>query len=215
LSPASLISAAQSEALLREIEQQAEEERRAVLAEGEREGHDAVAQAYASARRRTRETIAELRREGARRLARAKAQAETEARRQAQQNAADAIRRAWPLLVDALAAYWRDPLQRPAWIAAAARQARERIRDEAWTVEHPSDWSADEERQFRTAFGGDAAVTFTADRDMPAGLRIRTTHATLDATIQGLLADGPAVAAQLLAEVVPVDRKDGAGGAAG
>jgi hypothetical protein len=214
LSPTSLIAAAQSEALLREIEQQAKEESRAMFEVAQREVHAAVAQAHTSARRRTQEAIADLRREAARRLARARAQAETEARGRAQQDATEAIRRAWPLLVDALAAHWRDPARRLAWIAAAARRARELIRGETWTVAHPAAWSGEEQRHFCSVLGTDA-VTFTADGDIAAGIRIRAMQATLDATIPGLLADGPAVAARLLAEMVPASRNDDADGAKG
>jgi vacuolar-type H+-ATPase subunit H len=198
-----LIPEAQSQALLHEIERQAKDETGALLAAAEREARALVAEAYARARRRTREAIVELRREGARRLARARAQAETEARRVAQEHATEAIRCARPLLVDALTARWRDPAPRRAWIAAAAHAARTRLRGEAWTVEHPADWSAADEQQVRTAFATDGDVTSAADAALAAGLRIRANDATLDATIDGLLADAPAVAAQFLAELMP------------
>jgi len=152
------------------------------------------------------EAIGELRREGARRHARAKAQVETQARQRAQQHAVEVIRRAWPLLGDALVARWRDPAARLAWADGVARCARDRLRTGTWTVEHPADWSADERQNFRMSLGvGDDAVTFTADGDIAAGIRIRAAEATLDSTPQGLLVDRLAVAALLLAEIAPTD----------
>ena len=104
--------------------------------------------------------IEELRREGARRLSRAKAQVETGQRERAQQQAAAAVREAWPLLRDALAARWSDPRHRLAWVSAVALDCRTRLRPGAWVVEHPADWNAREQQDFlggivRTGGGGE------------------------------------------------------------
>jgi hypothetical protein len=202
LNPTSLIPAAQSDALLREIEQQTREECHALATAAEREAAAIVDEARSAARKRMHAAVDELRREGARRLARAKAQIETEARQRAQQSAVALIARAWPLLVEALAARWRDPAGRSAWVEGVARHARDRLRADTWTVEHPIDWSADEQQSFSLSLGArDGAVRFVADREMNAGLRIKASEATLDATAQGLLADRSAVAGMLLAEI--------------
>jgi hypothetical protein len=207
----SLVAAAQSDALLREIEQQASEEGSALLATAEGQASAMVAQAYRSARLRMRDAIAELRREAASLKSRAKAQAETEAHLRAQKRAAEAISRAWPQLIDALIARWQDPAARRAWFTAAARQAREQMRGEAWRVEHPVDWNADEQREFRAALGiAEEAVIFTQDRDVAAGIRIRAMQATLDATAHGLIADRPAISALLLAEIAQPNGNAGA-----
>jgi hypothetical protein len=195
-----LVAAAQSDALLREVEQQANEEGRALLAAAEGEAAAMIAQAYTSARTRLRDAIAELRREGARLKSRAKAQRQTDARLRAQRRAAEAVRHAWPQLVDALVARWRDPAGRRAWFRAAARQARERMRGDVWKVEHPVDWDAGEQREFVAALGvSNEAVTLGEDRDLAAGIRIRAAHATLDPTNQGLFPDRAAIEALLLA----------------
>jgi vacuolar-type H+-ATPase subunit H len=197
-----LIPAAQSEALLREIEQQAGEECRTAIAAAEQEARTIVAHAHAAARQRVHEAIGELRREGVRRLSRARAQIETAARQSAQRHALKLIERAWPLLADALLARWRDPATRRTWADAAAGYARDRLKAERWAVEHPPGWSADEQLSLCKALGAaDAAVTFTVDRALAAGIRIKAAGATIDATAQGLLADRAAVAAQLLAEI--------------
>ncbi len=198
-----LIAPAQTDALLKEIERQAKDEIRVIVDTAEREADTIVAQAHANVRRRMHDAIEQLRREGARRRSRAKAQVETEQRMRDQQHAVEAIDRAWPLLLEALAARWRDSAGRRVWTTSAARQARERLRHGTWIVQHPADWNADEQRDFRAALdAGDAAkITFTIDNEVTAGLRIRAEQATLDATPQGLLADQSAIAAMFLAEM--------------
>ena len=108
MSEAILIPSLQSDALAREIGQQLMQETAALGAAAERDARDVIAQARATARSRLHDAIAELRREGGRRLARAKAQIETEERAQAQRQAAHAVSKALPLLIDALGARWRD-----------------------------------------------------------------------------------------------------------
>jgi hypothetical protein len=202
LNPTNLIPAAQSAALLQEIEQQSREESRALLSAAEREAHAIVAQARTAARERMHEAIEGLRREGARRLARAQAQVETEARQHAQQRTVGVIARAWPLLADALLARWSDPAGRSAWISGVAYHARDRLLASTWTVEHPVDWGTEDQQRFSQSLGTrDVAVSFVADHNLNAGLRIKAAEATLDATAQGLLMDRSAVAGMLLAEM--------------
>ena len=179
LNPTNLIPAAQSDALLQEIEQQTREECRALATAAEREAAAIVGEARTAPRGACDAAIEELRREGARRLARAKAQIETEARQRAQQSAVEAIARAWPLLVEALVARWRDPATRAGMDRGVARSAHDRLRANTWMVEHPGDWSAEEQRSFAMSLGaGEAQCTFAADRELTAGLRISAGEAT-------------------------------------
>ena len=198
-----LIPTTQSEALLQEIEQQTQDEMRTIADTAEREASAIVAQAHATARRQMHGAIADLRREAERRMAHARAQLETEARLRAQQYAVEALRQAWPLLVEALAERWQDPAARRKWTDGAARQARDRLTAGSWTVDHPATWSADEQRRFRDALGAgaNAEISFTIDPGLAAGLRIRAERATLDATPQGLLADRSTITALLLHEI--------------
>ena len=197
-----LIPAAQSEALLQELEQQTADECRTVIATAKREADALVTQARSSARRRTHDAIEELRNEGIRRLARAKAKVETEARQRAQQCTVEVIERAWPLLAEALLERWHDPATRLVWTDGVARCGRDQLNAEGWVIEHPADWSDDEKQNFHNSHGaGSNAVTFVANAELTAGIKISAGKATLDATPRGLLADRSAVAALLLAEV--------------
>jgi hypothetical protein len=207
-----LVATQQSRALLEEIERQTEDECQAIIDAAEREGRALVAQAHAAARRRMHDAVEELRREGHKRRARVKAQRETEVRKQLQRRDARTVRQVWPLLVAALAARWRDPNGRKIWANEAARQARERLRetrndktshDKNWRIEHPVDWSSDEQQHLGKVLGiVDAAhIVFITDHKLDAGLRIHLANAMLDATTQGLLADDNAIAGLLLGEL--------------
>lgn len=196
--------AAPPEPLLREIERQTTDEIRTIEEAAEREGWAIVAQAHADARRRMHDAIEELRRERARGVARARARLETDALMRAQQRAAEAIRQAWPFLIEALDARWKDATARLAWAEELARHARDRLMPGRCTVQHPAGWGADEQRRFRESLGaGRDVVDFVIDCEIGAGLRIRAGQATLDATPQGLLADRAAIEALLLAEIEP------------
>jgi type II secretory pathway pseudopilin PulG len=156
-----------------------------------------MAQARAVARAQVRAAIEKLREDGARRLTRAKAQLDTELRARAQQQAAQAVRDAMPLLHEALDARWRDRDGRRLWSEAVARACADRLPPGAWRVEHPRDWNEPEQQQFLTAIGKPVQARF-AVADIAAGLRVSADQALLDATPQGLLANSTMITALLL-----------------
>lgn len=200
MSRVSIIPSLQSDALVREIEQQLAAENAAIADGARRDAQAILAQARASARAQVHEAIEKLREEGGRRLMRAKARLDAEAYAHSQQQAVQAVREALPLLRDALAARWRDRPSRRQWIDATARLCADRLPPGAWLIEHPDDWDAQEQEQFAAAIGAAARLTFRAAA-VAAGLRISADQALLDATPQGLLADSNAIAAQLLEEI--------------
>jgi F0F1-type ATP synthase membrane subunit b/b' len=200
MSPGSLIFSVQSDALVGEIEQQLAQERGAIAAGAEREARALMAQARAVARAQVHVAIEKLREEGARRLTRAKAQIDTELRVHAQQQAAQAVRDAMPLLREALNARWRDRASRRLWSKAVASACADRLRPGAWRVEHPRDWNEPEQQQFLAAIGKPVQARFVA-ADIVAGLRVRADQALLDATPQGLLTDSTMITALLLDEI--------------
>ena len=203
MKPATLIPSLQSNALVREIEHQLKSENEAIAEAAQRDAHDITAQARAAARRQMHAAIGELRKEGNRRLTRAKAQLDTATRARAQHRAAEAVHAALPLLGEALAARWRDPNGRRIWTDAIAALCADRLRPGGWVVEHPVDWSTQEQQQFIAAIGngGSADMNFEAKGDIGAGLRIKADQAVLDATPHGLLADRTAIAALLLDQI--------------
>ncbi len=201
MSAVSLIPSLQSDALVRDIEQQLKDENAAIAANAKRDAQSILVQARAAARAQLHEAIVELREESHRRLTRAKAQFATQKRALEQGRAAKAVDEALPLLQEALLARWRDPEERQQWTDAVARQCVARLRRDAWVVHHPAGWSKKEQERFLAALGNDREVAFMADKAIACGLRISADGAELDATPQGLLADKTAVAALLLEEL--------------
>jgi F0F1-type ATP synthase membrane subunit b/b' len=201
VSAVSLIPSLQSDALVREIEHQLREERSAIVAGAKRDAHTVVAQARAAARAQVHEAIEKLREEGDLRLTRAKAQLDMQKRVRAQQQAAKAVSDSLPLLRKALAERWRKVDARRQWTDAIARQCASRLRHGAWQVDHPPDWSEQEQKQFATAIGDESKVTFRPDKTIVCGLRVTADQAVLDATPEGLLADSATIAAMLLDEI--------------
>ncbi len=193
----------QSDALVREIEEQCQAECRAIVEAAELESRAIVGDAFAAARRHVHEAFEDMRRDGERRLARAEAQIATELRVRDQARAAGNLRDGCPVLVNAVADRWSDPEARRYWAASLADEARLRLRPGAWIVEHPADWGADEQSAFLAHLGPEcrAEVTFQKSDDFDTGLRIRANGAVLDATPERLLADKPAVQALLLAAI--------------
>jgi hypothetical protein len=189
--------------LIGEIDRQSDAECRTILEAADAESRTIVADAFAAARRHVHEAFEDMRRDGQRRLARAEAQIATELRVRDQARAAGNLRDGCPVLVDAVADRWSDPVARRHWTASVAEAARLRLRPGAWTVEHPADWASDEQAVFLAHLGADcrAEVRFVTSDDVDAGLRVRADGAVLDATPERLLADKPAVQALLLAAI--------------
>jgi F0F1-type ATP synthase membrane subunit b/b' len=201
MSAVSLIPSLQSDALVRDIEQQFKDENAAIAADAKRAAQSILAQTRAVVRAQVHEAIAELREEGRRRLIRAKAQFATQKRAREQRRAAEAVSNALPLLQEALLARWKDPEARRQWTDAVARQCGVRLRRDAWVVDHPAGWNKKEQEQLLAALGDVPDVTFKADKAIACGLRVTADGAVLDATPLGLLADATAVAALLLEEL--------------
>lgn len=201
MNSANFIPSLQAETLAREMERQFKDEASAVTAAAQRDAQAIVAQARTAARRRLHEFVRELRREGAHRLARAQAQLETEQRARAQRQAAQATADALAMLRPELDARWHDRHHRKQWTDAVARLSGQRLRPSAWLIEHPPEWNEAEQQDFAAAIGSGVTVSFTADRDLKSGLRIKADQALLDATPDGLLADSGVIAALLLDQI--------------
>ena len=203
MSPTSLIPAMQSDALAREVQQELKDESSAIMTAAQSGARATISQARSTARSRVHAAIAEMRREGPLRLARAKAQLETDLRAHERQQAARAIAKALPLLRDALNERWRDARDRRSWTDEVARLAVARLHHGNWLLEHPPDWTSEEQKAFIEAMGSNDGIeiAFDADKQLTAGLRIKADQATLDATPEGLLADAPTIVALLLDEL--------------
>lgn len=159
----------------------------------------------ADSRRRMRERVHKAvieqrqRRETALRDARHRI--ETARRKEVQAHYRDFLQGAAPLLHTELERRWRDAAARRDWCRTAIGEAGDRLPRVRWTVEHPAGWTPDDAQWLAQAFErrGLPQPELCEDASITAGLRIRLGGACLDATLDGLLADRPAVEARLLA----------------
>ena len=71
-----------------------------------------------------------------------------------------------------------------------------------WLVEHPQDWTSDEQKQLRTQVNDKytSQLKFIKVSEMTAGIRIKTDGATIDGSLQGLMADRTGIESIFLAQ---------------
>ena len=192
---------AHADALIREIEDQGAKECREIVEVAEREAAAIVRRAFADARRRVHHEVAALRRDSERRLVRAAAQIETERRLRDQARAAEILRSGCPDLIHLVVERWGHKGSRKFWIAWMAEHARKRLPLGVWSVEHPREWTVDDEAQLRAALPAKVGLTFKTTDEFDAGFRIQADGATLDCTPERLLAEESVYQGRLLAEL--------------
>ena len=156
--------------------------------------------ARAEGRRRVHATVVEARQRLASEVAAAQARLATERRLAEQRRAAAMLAQAWTKLRKALRARWRDTAARRLWLEANLARALRVLPREHWQIEFCPDWPQPERQDFaaRIAAAGVAGASWQAREDIDGGLRIRAGNNVVDATIDGLLADRPAIEGRLL-----------------
>jgi hypothetical protein len=153
------------------------------------EAREILRRARSEARERVHRAVVENRKRSRRELAAARAELETALRKLSQETHGAALRDGMSELVRVLEARWRDPETRARWIAAAIAGAERLLPKARWRIEHPAGVAID--------VPGAGAVP----ADIAAGLRITAGSATLDATLDGLLARRAEVEGRLLHEL--------------
>lgn len=125
----------------------------------------------------------------------------TQERRQLQQHYKELLNEGWLLLEAELRARWQEPGQRRAWCESLLADAIKVFADASLVIEHPPGWPGDDQAwlrgQLRKTLGAEA--TFQADETIECGLRMRTSHACLNGTLDGLMDDRRQVESVFLA----------------
>lgn len=177
-------------------------------------------QAGAEARTRLRQAFAEQRALRHEHIAAALARRDTQRRLQAQQRTSALLQLAWQRLPGELTGLWQTPSARAAWVALMVAAAREHMSPPGrpkgeyrtaqpegtpasagvWSIAHPTDWPADEQRALARALqaSGTAPPNFVPDARIRAGLRIAAGGNVIDGTLDGLLAERAEFEARLL-----------------
>lgn len=174
-----------------------------------------VRAARRDARQRVHEAVGELRSEMDTALTRIRAGDEARMRRHELGMARLVLAEGHEVLARSVRARWQDPPLRDAWVSSLLEQATAVLPAGEWEVEHAADWPDDEREAFSARVREATGQTPKLDArdDIAAGLRIGIGGASLDATLDGLLARGEELEARLLAEYYALrDGPHGAGG---
>ncbi len=175
---------------------------------------DILDQAHEQARTRIRATFKEARQRVTRALEEERTRArsllavnaarlETHNRQRYQDAVQHMLSRTRHRLGAALCSRWELPDSRRLWLDNLLQQALQKLPAAAWKIDHPVGWDVteinhwNEKIQQRTG----SAPTLQPDAKMPAGLYIQAGGASLDGSLNGLLADERAVQAKLLAQL--------------
>lgn len=199
---------AQTDALLKLIEDAREEQTGTLRAETESAAQGILRLARRTARENVSRAVREERARAAETLRRLEAAAETRRNAAAQQRDAALLEAAWPRLETALTERWACPENRREWMTAAFAIAAGILPDGTWQVRHPADVSEDSISQAAADGLHDRAtdLAFTADPDLAAGLMLEIAAVRLDATPAGLLARRRDVESELLGELIHDDQ---------
>ncbi|MBM4443082.1 MAG: hypothetical protein FJ027_21940, partial [Candidatus Rokubacteria bacterium] len=125
-----------------------------------------------------------------------------------QRRGAAQLRETWQLLPGALLRRWEKPEWRERWTASAAERALAVLAPRDWRIAHPPGWPEPERQQFAKLVSAklESPPAFGPDAKIRAGLRIRAGDTVLDATLEGMLAERPAVEARLLYHLAKAER---------
>jgi hypothetical protein len=202
----------QTQALLALVESDRAQKCAAILDEARARCSALLAQAHADARTRMRAAFAEERARTNLRIAAAQATLQTRLRLALQHRSAAFLAAGWQRLPPALAARWKSPQTRQAWVAAVVAQARRALPNTALRIAHPPDWPSEERDALATAIAGEfgSAPTLAPDPSITAGLRITAGANVIDGTLHGLCSDRAEIGARLLREVERTQGKEAA-----
>jgi vacuolar-type H+-ATPase subunit E/Vma4 len=194
---------AQTAALLRRLALEQDLQTRRVRDEAADQARDIERRARGEARARVHQAVLETRRDHALAEARHLAAIDTRQRRVRQATLRRLLDEAWQQLPAALEQRWNGDVERAAWCRAACVQAAGRLlHAERTVVELDPRWQ-ETLRNIVTATletHGRSTPEFVPVSGLGAGIRVRSGHACLDATVAGLLAARERIAAGLLAE---------------
>ncbi|NIR32298.1 MAG: hypothetical protein GWN84_23960 [Gammaproteobacteria bacterium] len=195
---------ARTQPLLETLRERRDTRCRELLANARSEAANRVRRARREGRERLHDAIVDERRRAEQTIRAAEARLETVTRQREQAHAARLVEAGWDLLIEALRARWAQTEARRRWCEALLGQALDTLghSPSQWRIEHPSDWASAEVRglletvEERTG----REPVLSPDRDLVAGLRVHAVGVCIDGSVEGLLADGFRIQAELLAE---------------
>lgn len=188
----------QMQALLKVAEDFRTERCNTLLAAAHGESRRLLTEVHASVRRRVREALSGEREQLAGAVAQAQAKLVTRRREHRQRRIVAALKQAWPRLEHALCERWQSPSGRAHWVEHHLAIAKAVLPPNAWTIVHPLQWPDAEQAQAWLQALGIEGASFHADATLRTGIRVVSGPNTLDASLEGLLADRAAIEGRLL-----------------
>lgn len=184
-----------------------------IFEQARQQGQARIRAAFQEARQRVSRAIDEERVRARGLLTVNEARLETHNRQRYQDAVQHMLSRARFRLGAALLARWQNTDQRRQWLEYLLGQAMQRLPKAHWQIEHPAGWDSGEIAAWleRVSEHTGARATLKSDARVAAGLRIQAGGASLDGTLDGLLADERAVQAHLLAQLEAALPKTAAG----
>jgi hypothetical protein len=207
------IVAAQLQGLLQRLDQDRELRCKAELASARERAQAITRAARSEARRRMGETVYYERTRRTEAIALRRAELEAARRREEHLVTGDLVRRACERLPAVLERRWSESGARREWSEAALAAAAQRLCGADWQIEIAPGTSREERETLLARASALRAGTHSLSErtEFTAGLRVRATGATLDATVAGLLDDLAAIGARFLHEWLRSEsRADGA-----
>jgi hypothetical protein len=187
-----------------DLVQQAAASRRAALIDAARaQARAMLRDARQQARAQARRVFDDERARARQKLAAATATLQTRQRLALQRRDAALLASGWALLPEALVQRWQQPAARLAWIGRALAAARDALPTPEWRIVHPPDWPAGERDALAAKVAHDTGVAPRIDVDpaLRAGIVITADATSVDATLDGLLADRNEIGAALLQQL--------------
>lgn len=174
-----------------------------ILNQAHEQARTRIRATFKEARQRVTRSIEAERTRGSSQLAVNAARLETHNRQRYQDAVQHMLSRTRHRLGAALRTRWEQPESRRLWLDNLLKQALEKLPATTWQIDHPADWDVTEINHWKEKIQQrtGSTPTFRPDTKMPAGLHIQAGGASLDGSLNGLLADERAVQAKLLARL--------------
>lgn len=188
--------------LLKVVDEYRERECHAIREAARTQAADIVTNAHRIARERLHAAVLSERKRMQERVETARVQLETEQREHARQAKGALLREAWAHLAELVRKRWQDPDARRQWLSALVELGVKLLPHASWQVRHPQDWDPSDQTWLaeKLLAGTGQPPTFAPDANIIAGVRFEVDGATLDGTLEGILADRAATESLLLSE---------------
>ena len=160
-----------------------------------------VCQAHRDARRHLRRHAEEDRKNAARKLMAYEATLKTAQRQERQRHDTQFLEQTWQLLCRELVDRWNQSDHREVWIGNVMRKADKALPKKQWRIDTGSGWPDEEQKRLKSLVTEVTGVEpqWFEDKRIEAGVRISVDGASVDGTLDGLVANRERLEAEMLA----------------